>query len=270
MRKGEIRVNKGRVKPDLRLQQGDLVRLPPLIVGDSAPKAVAPAGWQDRLANAVVHEDERLLVICKPAGLAVHGGSGLSFGMIETLRSMYPQERNLELVHRLDRETSGLILVARRPAALRELHALLRRRDGIDKRYLALVEGKWPRAQALIEAPLERYERRSGERMVKVSKAGKVSATEFRIEQAGKGATLVEARPLTGRTHQIRVHARHGGHPLLGDDKYASEDSAALTQSWGLKRLFLHAHRLRFTLDGERYDLQAPLDSELKRILENI
>ena len=268
MRKGEIRVNKGRARPEQRLATGDVVRLPPLTVASSTAKAAAPPGWQKRLADAIVHEDRDLLVVSKPAGLAVHGGSGLSFGLIETLRQMFPEERNLELVHRLDRETSGLLLIAKRPAALRELHALLRRRDGVDKRYLALVSGRWPRAQRRVEAPLAKLERGSGERVMCVSGEGKPSLTEFRIVDALPGTTLIEAKPVTGRTHQIRVHALHAGHPLLGDEKYANESSREMAPALGLRRLFLHAHSLRFRLGDRDYSLQAPLDSELEEVLE--
>ena len=268
LRKGEIRVNGGRVKPPHRLVLGDEVRLPPLSAPEPRPTGTAPPGWQARLADSIVHEDEQLLVLNKPSGLAVHGGSGLQFGLIETLRSMRPQDRFLELVHRLDRETSGLILVARKPAALRALHELLRGEKGVDKRYVALVAGRWPRHQRLVEAPLQRIERRSGERVVRVHKDGKASRTEFSVRSAYQGCTLVEARPLTGRTHQIRVHAAHAGHPLLGDEKYADDAARARAEELGLRRLFLHAERLRFTLGERRYDLSAPLDEELITILE--
>jgi 23S rRNA pseudouridine955/2504/2580 synthase len=268
MRKGEIRVNKGRAKPDQRLALGDVVRLPPLQAPVPKPAGAAPHGWQERLAANIVHEDEHLLVLNKPSGLAVHGGSGLQFGLIETLRAMRPEARFLELVHRLDRETSGLILVAKRPAALKQLHALLRGSGGIDKRYLALVEGKWPRHLRLIEAPLQRFERKSGERQVRVAREGKASQTEFRIRDAFRDSTLVEARPITGRTHQIRVHAAHAGHPILGDNKYASAESDASTRALQLKRLFLHAESLRFRLDDRQYALFAPLDSELQSVLK--
>ncbi len=268
LRKGEIRVNKGRAKPDRRLASGDVVRLPPLQAPESRPAGVAPAGWQDRLAEAVVYEDNALLAINKPSGLAVHGGSGLQFGLIETLRDMRPQARFLELVHRLDRETSGLILIAKKASSLRALHEALRREGTVEKRYLALVAGRWPRALGLVEAPLQRVERSSGERIVRVAREGKASATEFRIQQAYAHSTLVEAKPLTGRTHQIRVHAAHAGHPLLGDAKYGNADTDALSRELGLKRLFLHAQRLRFTLGEQTYDLAAPLDEELQKVLE--
>jgi 23S rRNA pseudouridine955/2504/2580 synthase len=267
IRKGEVRVNKGRAQPSQRLALGDVVRLPPLAVPEEVPPSVAPAGWQGRLAKATVLEDEDLLVLNKPSGLAVHGGSGLQFGLIETLRAMRPELRYLELVHRLDRETSGLILVAKKPRSLKALHALLREEGGIDKRYLALVAGQWPRHMRLVDAPLERIERKSGERMVRVSVAGKSSRTAFRIESALDGCTLVEAKPLTGRTHQIRVHAQHAGCAVLGDDKYANDLSRSLADQLRLKRLFLHARALRFKLGGQTYDLAAELDQELNLVL---
>lgn len=269
-RKGEIRLNKGRVKPDRRLQEGDLVRLPPLTIAVGAPKGVAPKGWQDRLRDAIVHEDENLLAINKPSGLAVHGGSGLQFGLIETLRLMLPEERNLELVHRLDRETSGLILIAKRTRALKALHELLRRPGSIDKRYLALVSGRWPRHLVDVQAPLLRYERRSGERMVRVAKEGKASHTEFRVRDTFADCSLVEAKPLTGRTHQIRVHAAYTGHPLLGDAKYSGDHESELAARLGLKRLFLHAESLKFRLFDQGYSLQAPIDRELMSIIDKV
>ncbi len=268
LRKGEIRVNKGRAKPDRRLAPGDVVRLPPLQGREARPAGVAPAGWQARLADAVVYEDDALLAINKPSGLAVHGGSGLQFGLIETLRKMRPEARFLELVHRLDRETSGLILIAKKPSSLRALHASLRREGAVEKQYLALVAGRWPRALGLVEAPLQRIERSSGERVVRVAKEGKPSSTGFRIQQSGAHCTLVEARPLTGRTHQSRVHAAHAGHPRLGDAKYGNAHTDALGRQWALKRLFLHAQQLRFRLGEQDYDLEAPLDEELLKVLD--
>lgn len=268
IRKGEVRVNKGRAKPDQRLHAGDAVRLPPLAMRERAPSAVAPPGWQQRLEGAVLYEDDRLIALNKPSGLAVHGGSGLNFGLIETLRAMRPQLKSLELVHRLDRETSGLILVAKRPAALKALHELLRQRGAVDKRYLALVSGRWPKSLQRVEAPLKKRERRSGERIVDVAKGGKASETLFRIVETFPEATLMEARPLTGRTHQIRVHAQHARHPIAGDDKYYDERSQRLAAAVGLKRLFLHAQALEFTLDGQSYALEAPLDEELRGVLK--
>lgn len=267
MRKGEIRVNKGRVKPDRRLHRGDTVRLPPLDSVTRRPPAPAPGHWRERLAAAVVHEDEHLLALNKPCGMSVHGGSGLQFGLIETLRAMRPEARFLELVHRLDRETSGLILVAKRAPVLRAMHALLREEGGIHKRYVALVAGRWPEYLSLVEAPLRRFERPSGERVVRVSREGKPSRTRFRALKTYSGCSLVEAEPLTGRTHQIRVHAQHAGCPLLGDGKYYTAKSGAKAKALGLRRLFLHASRLDFRLEHRAYQLCAPLDAELESAL---
>jgi 23S rRNA pseudouridine955/2504/2580 synthase len=204
LRKGEIRVNKGRVRADYRLVAGDQVRIPPLRQPSPTEPPTVPRYWSEQLRQRVVHEDGDLLVIDKPSGLAVHGGSGLSFGLIECLRQMYPESRYLELVHRLDRDTSGLILIARRPAVLRELHRQLRE-DKVDKRYLALVAGSWPRNRRVVDAPLEKNVLQSGERIVRVSREGKRAITEFAVVERLQGATLVEAKPVTGRTHQIRV-----------------------------------------------------------------
>ena len=270
LRKGEVRVNKGRAKPDYRLVAGDVVRIPPL----HQPKASAPANIPPyifkELSGRIIHEDGDLLVIDKPSGLAVHGGSGLSFGLIESLRQMRPETRYLELVHRLDRDTSGLILIAKRASVLRELHRQLREKH-IDKRYLAMVAGSWPKRLSLVEAPLEKNVLQSGERMVRVSREGKRALTEFRIVERLRGATLIEARPITGRTHQIRVHAQHAGFPLLGDDKYSDDRTESFARNIGLKRLFLHAAELSFSLpESGQLSLQAPLEQSLEKILGSI
>ena len=267
LRKGEIRVNKGRVKADYRLVTGDSVRIPPLRTPAPSDPPTIPRYWSEQLKQRVVYEDGGLLVVDKPSGLAVHGGSGLNFGMIESLRQIRSEDRYLELVHRLDRDTSGLIMIARKRAILRELHRQLRE-DHVDKRYLALVAGKWPRSKVRIDAPLQKNVLQSGERMVRVDKEGKRSITDFTVVERFKGATLVEAKPVTGRTHQIRVHALHAGFPLLGDSKYGSPKGEALCAQIGLKRLFLHARALRFQLpDLGRIELEAPLDSELENAL---
>ena len=267
LRKGEVRVNKGRVRADYRLVHGDLVRIPPLHQPAPSAPATVPRQQVEQLAQRVVYEDDNLLVMDKPSGLAVHGGSGLSFGLIECLRQMRPDVPYLELVHRLDRDTSGLILIAKRAAILRELHRQLREKH-IDKRYLALVAGKWPKAVRVVDAPLEKNILQSGERMVRVSGEGKRAITEFSVVERFPGATLLEARPITGRTHQIRVHAYHVGFPLLGDDKYRTEQAEDFARHIGLRRLFLHAASLRFSLleVGELF-LQAPLDSILESTL---
>lgn len=270
LRKGEVRVNKGRVRADHRLVSGDLVRLPPLHQPSASDPPSIPSQQINLLSRQIIHEDDDLLAIDKPSGLAVHGGSGLSFGLIECLRKMRPDARYLELVHRLDRDTSGLILIAKRAPILRELHRQLREKH-IDKRYLALVAGKWPRAMRLIDAPLEKNFLQSGERMVRVSREGKRAITEFSVVKRLQGATLLEVRPITGRTHQIRVHAQHAGFPLLGDDKYSNDQTDRFARQIRLKRLFLHATSLRFSiLEGAELKLQAPLDKDLEIILESI
>jgi len=270
VRGGEVRVNKGRVRADYRLVAGDVVRMPPLQQAAPGDVPVLPPRLVAELAQRILFEDDDLLVVDKPSGLAVHGGSGLSFGLIECLRQMRPQARFLELVHRLDRETSGLLLVARRRAVLRELHHMLRERQ-IEKSYVALAEGDWPGSLQVVEAPLEKNTLRSGERVVRVSAQGRRAITEFTVLERFPGATLLQARPLTGRTHQIRVHARHAGHPLLGDARYGGPGGASVARGAGLRRLFLHASQLRFTLAGRApMDLHAPLDKELQNILENL
>ena len=268
IRKGEVRINKGRVKPDTRLEAGVSIRIPPLRVPEKA-EAAGAAGWRARLRDAVVREESTLLVINKPPGLAVHGGSGISVGLIETLRAMYDTDRYLELVHRLDRDTSGLLLVARRASTLRSLHGLLRS-NGVDKRYLCLVSGRWPAHLKRVDAPLEKFALPSGERRVKVAAAGRQSLTTFRVVTRWSGATLVEAKPVTGRTHQIRVHCQHAGFPILGDAKYSDEAALRLASKIGLKRLFLHAASLNFRLEEQNYSLEAPLPKELQRLIESL
>lgn len=268
LRKGEVRVNKGRVRADYRVAPGDIVRIPPLYQEFTSNPPTLPRQQLERISRQIVYEDDNLLMLNKPSGLAVHGGSGLSFGLIECLRQLRPDARYIELVHRLDRDTSGLIMVAKRASTLRELHRLLREKH-IDKRYLALVAGKWPKNVGVIDAPLEKNILLSGERMVRVSREGKRAVTEFSVMERLQGATLIEARPITGRTHQIRVHAQHAGFPILGDNKYSNQQSEDFTRSIGLKRLFLHSTSLAFSL-GEFGDfaIRADLDNILENILE--
>jgi 23S rRNA pseudouridine955/2504/2580 synthase len=269
VRKGEVRINKGRAKPETKLQAGDTVRIPPFQEAiKSVPKA-ASHHWVARLGASIVLETDQLLVINKPSGLAVHGGSGVNAGLIETLRLMYPEQRYLELVHRLDRDTSGLIMVAKRASLLRDLHAQLRG-GRIDKRYQALVIGRWPAHLKRIDAPLEKFSLPSGERRVKVSGEGRRSLTEFRVLRRWTQATLVEAKPVTGRTHQIRVHCRHANMPILGEQKYETPESEILTSSLSVPRLFLHAAKLSFDLDGKRQTLEAPLPADLHGVCERL
>lgn len=275
IRRGEVRVNGKRAKPEQRLALGDSVRVPPLREEEpgsgegSAPRRV-PATLMQAVQRAVIHEDERLLVLDKPAGIAVHGGSGLSFGIIEALRAARPDEQ-LELAHRLDRDTSGLLLVARKPAALRALHALLR--DGeVHKSYLVLVAGNWQLGHKRIDAPLRTDLRVGGERTVKVDANGKEALTEFKLVQHfGRRASLLEATIHTGRTHQIRVHAAYCAHPVAGDEKYGDEAFNATMKELGLKRMFLHAHSCGFAWPGgSEQSFSAPLPPELAAVIDTL
>ena len=272
VRKGEVRVNKGRIKPEYKLQCGDVVRVPPVRVSE---KTQAPVSSKlnkvASLEQQIIFEDDCLLVINKPSGIAVHGGSGLSFGVIEGLRALRPEARFLELVHRLDRDTSGILLVAKKRSALRHLHEQLRIKT-VQKDYLALVRGQWQSHVKVVQAPLLKNELASGERIVKVSPEGNPSETRFSIEERYPTATLVKASPVTGRTHQIRVHTLHAGHPIALDDKYGDKDFDAEMRALGLNRLFLHAASIRFEhpKTGETLRLNAPLDEKMKAILKKL
>ncbi|MDN6114749.1 MAG: 23S rRNA pseudouridine(955/2504/2580) synthase RluC, partial [Enterobacterales bacterium] len=241
VRKGEVRVNKKRIKPEYKLQPGDEVRIPPVRIAerDEAPVS-AKLDKVAALNDCIIFEDDHLLVLNKPSGTAVHGGSGLSFGVIEGLRALRPEARFLELVHRLDRETSGVLLVAKKRSALRALHEQLRMK-GMQKDYLALVRGQWQSHCKVVQAPLLKNILQSGERIVRVNAEGKPSETRFKVEERFEHATLVKASPVTGRTHQIRVHALHAGHPIAFDDRYGDRDFDAELKGTGLDRLFLHA-----------------------------
>ena len=271
VRRGEVRVNKGRIRPEYRLQAGDTVRIPPVrLAPRSAP--VRPGEHVLRqLEAAILYEDDRLLILNKPSGLAVHGGSGLSFGVIEGLRALRPKAPYLELVHRLDRDTSGCLLIAKKRSALRRLHELLRT-NRMDKRYLALVKGEWRGGPREVTARLQKNTLRSGERMVRVDPAGKPALSIFRPLAVGKIASLVEVKLETGRTHQVRVHAASQHHPIAGDDKYGDDAFNRRMREAGLKRLFLHARALRFQLtEGEpAIEVSAPLDTELRQVLQQL
>ncbi|MBB3046549.1 23S rRNA pseudouridine955/2504/2580 synthase [Litorivivens lipolytica] len=270
LRKGEVRVNKSRVKPEYKLEVGDVVRIPPVRVSDPGEKASAfvSDSLADTLQKAILFEDDRLLIIDKPSGLAVHGGSGVSLGLIEALRKMRPEAKFLELVHRLDRDTSGCVMLAKKRSTLKTLHGLLRG-DGVDKRYLALVEGRWSHRKEQVKLPLEKNVLRSGERMVKTTPEGKYALTRYQVVQRFAGATLVEAKPVTGRTHQIRVHCQAAGHPIIGDDKYGKDEVNQRFRERGVQRLFLHAHSLRFELEGEWIEVRAPLSKDLQSFVES-
>ena len=286
IRSGEVRVNKGRAAADTRVAAGDTVRLPPVRISEAvAAKAELPVPARE---FPVLFEDEHVLAVDKPAGVAVHGGSGVSFGVIEQLRRARPAARMLELVHRLDRETSGILLVAKKRSALLALQDQFRQRE-TGKTYLALVAGGWPASRKVIDVPLHKYLQADGERRVKVvardDPDGMRSITLVKVarqlklplprpgEGRGEGGvfSLLEVTIKTGRTHQIRVHLASQGHPIAGDDKYGNFELNKLLQKLGLKRMFLHAWRLQFDhpATGERVELLAPLPPDLKKLCDH-
>ncbi|MFQ5995441.1 MAG: 23S rRNA pseudouridine(955/2504/2580) synthase RluC [Acidiferrobacterales bacterium] len=270
LRKGEVRINRGRRTADYRLKPGDTVRIPPL--RRTMPRAaVAAADALKALEARILYEDGHLIAVDKPAGWAVHGGSGVRLGVIETLRAARPRSRFLELVHRLDRDTSGCLLIAKRRPVLLELHAQLRGGQ-IDKRYTALLHGSWSEHARRVDVPLEKYRLRSGERLVEVSAAGKDAATRFVVKNVFADSTLVEIKLLTGRTHQARVHASHIRHPIAGDPKYGDRDFNRQMRRLGLRRLFLHAAALGFhhPRDGEKMRIRAPLPAELSDLVQRL
>ncbi len=270
LRKGEVRVNKGRVKAVYRLQAGDRVRIPPVRLDSSEPRQPS-AGLKSRLDDTILYEDERMIVLNKPSGMAVHGGSGIHAGVIEALRALRPEESRLELVHRLDRDTSGCLLISKKPAALRTLHELMRA-NRVDKRYLALLAGSWRKGTRQVDAPLLKNTLQGGERVVRVDPAGKPAETRFRRLERYTDATLVEVELITGRTHQIRVHSAWLGSPVLGDAKYGDETANRRLRELGLRRLFLHAHQLRFRWPDEKREtvIEAPLPDELQAVLAKL
>ncbi|WP_039914055.1 23S rRNA pseudouridine(955/2504/2580) synthase RluC [Cellvibrio mixtus] len=276
IRKGEVRVNKGRIKPEYKLMAGDSVRVPPIRTAEAGTEAKASHQMMNLLNASILYEDEGLLVINKPPGLAVHGGSGVTLGLIETLRQMRPEARHLELVHRLDRDTSGCIMVAKKRSYLRHLQEALREKSagagGVLKVYQALVLGDWSKRCHQINAPLMKFEVAGGERIVKVHHDGKPSLTEFDILNRYQGFTLIEARPITGRTHQIRVHAQYAGHSLAGDAKYGDDAINESLRDIGLRRLFLHASSLSFYLPEakELTRVDAPLPPDLAEPLSKL
>lgn len=281
IRKGEVRVNKKRIKPEYKLQCGDIVRIPPVRV--SQAPVIAPSVKLtnvQKLADSILFENEGVIVINKPARMSVHGGSGVDYGVIEALRSLRPEARYLELAHRLDRETSGCLIIAKKRSALRKLHEQFREKT-MHKQYLALVCGKFPNKIKLVNAPLVKNVLSSGERFVKVDpNNGKPSITDFNIRQVITATndqedvvTLIECAPRTGRTHQIRVHLQYKGYPILGDDKYGiRENDEYYSQTYGLERMFLHAEKITFVdpIEGKEMTVIAPLTEELSNVLKNI
>ena len=270
VRKGEVRVNKGRVDVKYRLVAGDIVRVPPVRIAERSEETYVPQGLQAALQEGVLYEDEGFIIINKPAGFAVHGGSGVSSGIIEGFRQLRPEARFLELVHRLDKDTSGCLLIAKKRSALRLLQELFRNSQ-IQKTYQALLSGQWNRKKLIVTAPLLKNVSVGGERIVVISPSGKPAETLFRRIQLFSNTTLVEASPKTGRTHQIRVHAASLGHPIIGDDRYGVDEVNKTFKTKGYKRMFLHAKTLNFQhpVTGELISISAPLPAQLENLLKN-
>ena len=266
LRGGEVRVNKKRVTQTYRLQLGDLLRIPPVRVAKNPDTEFVPAA-----EFPILHEDDALLAVNKPAGTAVHGGSGVSFGVIEQLRRARPQAKFLELVHRLDRETSGVLLLAKKRSALTAMHEIMREGNS-DKRYSALVLGQWQNARQHVKLPLHKFDTPQGEKRVMVREDGKESHTIFSLQKSWPEFSLLEAQLKTGRTHQIRVHLAHLGFPIAGDDKYGDFARNKVLMKQGLKRMFLHAHSISFAhpLTGEPLQLTAPLPQELESFIRRL
>lgn len=273
IRKGEVRVNKGRIKQTYKLVFGDTVRIPPVRVSEDKTPAISNKMQQVQdIEKSIIFEDKTLMVINKPSGIAVHGGSGLSFGVIEALRALRPNEKMLELVHRLDRDTSGILLVAKRRSVLVSLHEQLRTKT-MNKVYWALVQGHWDGKVQSVQEPLHKINTKSGERIVVVDREqGKKSCTLFDVLQEFDGATLVEARPQTGRTHQIRVHTACKGHPIACDDKYGDREFDKTVKANGINRLFLHAREISFfhPLAEATMRFEAPLEQKLEQALASL
>lgn len=251
LREGQCRVNKKRVPPSHKLKPGDIIRVPPIRVATQESTGFAPSSLKQQLEKSILYEDKNLLILNKPAGIASHGGSGIRFGVIETFRQLRPRLKFLELVHRLDRETTGCLMLAKKSSVLKELQKMLLERQ-IKKHYLALLAGQWKGEGRWIKAPLRKNTLRSGERMVCVDKTGKPAETWFEPLKQFKHAVLVLVKPLTGRTHQIRVHAALAGHPILGDHKYGDE---AINKALNVKQLLLHAASLQLKLPGTNDEL---------------
>lgn len=268
LRRGEVRVNGGRVRAEYKLALGDEVRIPPARI--NAPGDAPPARRTQDIVERIIFEDKRLIVIDKPSGLAVHGGSGISHGAIELLRHARPELRDLSLVHRLDRETSGCLVLAKRRSALRTMHEKFRQGQ-VEKNYLALAVGDWQIGEQLVDMPLKVTHRQGGERHVIVDRDGKPAATRIRLSRRYRDYSLLQCSPLTGRTHQIRVHALAAGFPLAGDERYGDPDANRRLKKLGLPRLFLHAQSISFPDDnGNDQHFTSPLASDLDNFLKKL
>jgi len=273
LRKGEVRVNKGRIKAVYKLKTGDVVRIPPIRVSAKEDDShLTKLDKVQQLENSILLETQQFLVINKPSGIAVHGGSGLSFGVIEALRSLRPKEKFMELAHRIDRDTSGCLLIAKRRSYLIHFQNQLRHRK-MNKEYIAIVSGCWPKGQTRVDVALKKTERPSGERIVLVDKEGKPSETRFSLLENLGHYSLIQAKPVTGRTHQIRVHAKYCRCPLLGDDKYSDLNSdQTILQRLNIKTFMLHAQKLSFTLPDteQKMQVEAPIPDQMKQVIKSL
>lgn len=267
LRKGEVRVNKGRVAPEYKLQLGDQVRIPPLYLKVANESLTPSKQLLNQLSEAVLYEDDGLIILNKPPGLAVHGGSGVKLGVIEALRQLWPNYKELELVHRLDRDTSGCLMIAKKRSRLRALHAMLRE-GKLQKTYYAIVQGT-PKSPQQINQPLRKFHCGNGERRVEVHREGQTAKTTLKLLESFGAVSLVAAKPITGRTHQLRVHLAYIEHPIAGDSKYGVEGLNKQLKSINMNRLCLHAHELRFICPktAEKIVVSAPLDPIMERVL---
>lgn len=270
LRKGEVRVNKRRIQAFYRLAEGDDVRLPPVFLNDKAKEAPPSKQTEDLITSRIIYEDENIFVINKPSGMSVHAGNTVRVGIIEAMRHMYPKLPQLELVHRLDSETSGCLILAKKKRILRELHTELRE-GRIQKIYWALTQGKWKDSELKVEAALHKHYRDGGKHVVEANEKGKSALTVFRtIKSFKREASLMEVKLFTGRTHQIRVHAQIRSHAIAGDDRYGEPEFNKLAKELGLRRLFLHAKSLEFSLPSlsQHIRVEAPLDAELEAVIK--
>jgi 23S rRNA pseudouridine955/2504/2580 synthase len=270
LRKGEVRVNSKRVQPSYRLEEGDDVRIPPVVVNEEAKKVPPSKSTSELLTERIIYEDEYLIILNKPSGMSVHAGSTVRVGVIEAMRHMYPEHPHLELAHRLDAETSGCLILAKKKRILRDIHALLRE-GKVKKVYWALTLGKWDKDDLRVTMPLRKEFREGGKKhVVEVRQDGKHALTDFKTVEEFKNASLMEVKLHTGRTHQIRVHAAQSGHPLAADDRYGDAEFNKLSRKLGLKRLFLHARSIDFTLpsNNQHIKVKSPLDDDLEAALK--
>ena len=271
IRKGEVRVNKGRIKQNYRLQTGDTVRVPPMYLSTQEKPSTPPEKLSELIGNSIIYEDDYLIAINKPSNIAVHSGSGVQYGVIEILRAQRPETDFLELIHRLDRATSGCLLIAKGHKTLRGMHGILKS-DHVKKNYLALLKGQLTDTMRTVDVPLNKVSTESGDRMVRIDNAGKQALTHFHSQEHFRVASLSRIELVTGRTHQIRVHAAYIDHPLAGDEKYGDWEFNRAMKKLGLKRLFLHAETLSFEMPGtgKQIELKAPLPDELDQFLKKL